>query len=1076
MAWRFHPSKFKNTTPKTPKKEDTIFDVPVGTLSSGNNGIQCSSSLISFNLDGEGGVAFRGKLGVLPVDARGRRQRKDMTIVCAHSEPLNDFTFFPFDANLLATCCRDERLKLWRIDNPLECRSIGDASAVLDLGADFYLECLAPHRTASQLLAAAYDSRVGIVDIAREAVALEMRVSSLDEHINSIAWSYDGKLLAALGDKGRHGAILDPRCNEPVADSLNVHGGSGRECRVIFAGIGKIVTSGFTNQRTQEIRLFDARNWRSAEHVQEYSPSTGVLLPLYDDDTKLLLLAGKGTNRLIITEIQSKAPVVSPVFEYVMHDQCVGACLGSKLRLDVMNGEVVRFYQLAKNCINPVSCIVPRRSYRDFHADLFPETVGPFPGCDSAEWLNGSDLQVLRFLQLYFRFDRLNDDGREREKFSPMRVSLDPSRKGELIATVKVNRRPQQHEVNANIERKESVETARDDSVEKATTAEEHANSNGNANLPSSSPEPPERQMVEETIIIDKPVVETKPEPAPEEPVRFRPVSEDANRDINRTGSRLSRVRSIVGVTSKYRHVETVPGGQHGTFTNVRSVNTRMPTESNAFCVSSKYAAIPLSGYAGIVSIVRVRLSEVCKLPDGVIDGVQNHTLLTDLIWNPFDESRLACGLDSGTVNVWTIEDTDRPLSQLEPSAVYKTKMPLEICRYNPCALDVMAVAAQDHWLSVWNLESNKCEWSTNPHGRDSSLAIAWSSDGRKLASVGRDLTLSVYEPQCGDSENALINRKQVLESPRAARILFACRDTLIVLVHFTRSSARVVTLLDSETLETIHTHTVDTSSQPLVPYYDFDSSVLFLTGKGDRTITMFEMLVSLMLYHPAYRLLDLDLDLFIARYNRQHPGRPPLGSIAIIETHPSLCLSFFFPLGANQMRLKVSHASPFLMPMAPASFPNGHQAISLHHKIVCDVRAVEFQRGWRLTEKSLERISFRVPRVKKDLFQSDLFPRALATWIPVMSASDWFAGHNQPPLFLDLCPEGMKQYISSPVPPVRRSLMQSEQEEQRRETAPPPPAHTQTIGDCRTEALRAAAREDRKLVGRNELVEQNWR
>lgn len=44
-----------------------------------------------------------------------------------------------------------------------------------------------------------------------------------------------------------------------------------------------------------------------------------------------------------------------------MHDQFVGASLGSKLRLDVMNGEVVRFYQLAKSCINPVPCIVPRR-------------------------------------------------------------------------------------------------------------------------------------------------------------------------------------------------------------------------------------------------------------------------------------------------------------------------------------------------------------------------------------------------------------------------------------------------------------------------------------------------------------------------------------------------------------------------------------------------------------------------------------------------------------------------------------------------------------------------------------------
>lgn len=65
-------------------------------------------------------------------------------------------------------------------------------------------------------------------------------------------------------------------------------------------------------QRTQEIRVFDMRNWQNAECVQEYSPSTGVLIPLYDDDTKLLFLAGKGTNKLIITEIQSRTPIISP--------------------------------------------------------------------------------------------------------------------------------------------------------------------------------------------------------------------------------------------------------------------------------------------------------------------------------------------------------------------------------------------------------------------------------------------------------------------------------------------------------------------------------------------------------------------------------------------------------------------------------------------------------------------------------------------------------------------------------------------------------------------------------------------
>lgn len=39
----------------------------------------------------------------------------------------------------------------------------------------------------------------------------------------------------------------------------------------------------------------------------------------------------------------------------------------------------------------------------------------------------------------------------------------------------------------------------------------------------------------------------------------------------------------------------------------------------------------------------------------------------------------------------------------------------------------------------------------------------------------------------------------------------------------------------------------MDVSSQPLAPFYDYDSSVLFLTGKGDRQITMFEVKLTVM-------------------------------------------------------------------------------------------------------------------------------------------------------------------------------------------------------------------------------------
>lgn len=64
----------------------------------------------------------------------------------------------------------------------------------------------------------------------------------------------------------------------------------------------------------------------------------------------------------------------------------------------------------------------------------------------------------------------------------------------------------------------------------------------------------------------------------------------------------------------------------------------------------------------------------------------------------------------------------------------------------------------------------------------------------------------------------------------------------------------------------------------------------------------------------------------------------------------------------------------PFLMPLSSWLASTGHQALSLQSKNLCDIRSVEFQRGWRLTEKSVEFLSFRVPRVKVcvSLFSSD--------------------------------------------------------------------------------------------------------
>lgn len=43
----------------------------------------------------------------------------------------------------------------------------------------------------------------------------------------------------------------------------------------------------------------------------QYTATTGVLIPQFDPDTKLLFLAGKGTNKIFLQELQQKQPVIS---------------------------------------------------------------------------------------------------------------------------------------------------------------------------------------------------------------------------------------------------------------------------------------------------------------------------------------------------------------------------------------------------------------------------------------------------------------------------------------------------------------------------------------------------------------------------------------------------------------------------------------------------------------------------------------------------------------------------------------------------------------------------------------------
>lgn len=75
-------------------------------------------------------------------------------------------------------------------------------------------------------------------------------------------------------------------------------------------------------------------------------------------------------------------------------EQTKGACLVPKRALRVMEGEVNRIMQLTSNTVIPIMYQVPRKTYRDFHSDLYPETNGYKTDLTVTQWLKGINTAV----------------------------------------------------------------------------------------------------------------------------------------------------------------------------------------------------------------------------------------------------------------------------------------------------------------------------------------------------------------------------------------------------------------------------------------------------------------------------------------------------------------------------------------------------------------------------------------------------------------------------------------------------------------------------------------------------------
>ncbi|XP_058435433.1 coronin-7 isoform X2 [Marmota monax] len=332
-----------------------------------------------------------GQVAVLELRKPGRLPDTALPTL-QNGAAVTDLAWDPFDPHRLAVAGEDARIRLWRVPPGGLEDMLTTPEAVLT-GHTEKIYSLRFHPLAADILASSsYDLTIRIWDL--QARAERLRLQGHQDQIFGLAWSPDGQQLATVCKDG-HVRVYEPRSGpEPLQEGPGPEGGRG--ARIVWVCDGRcLLVSGFDSQSERQLLLYMAdalAGGPSAVLGLDVAPST--LLPIYDPDTRLVLLTGKGDTRVFLYELLSEAPFFLECNSFTSPDPHKGFILLPKTECDVREVEFARCLRLRQTSLEPVAFRLPRVRKEFFQNDVFPDTAVSWEPVLSAEaWLGGTNGQ-----------------------------------------------------------------------------------------------------------------------------------------------------------------------------------------------------------------------------------------------------------------------------------------------------------------------------------------------------------------------------------------------------------------------------------------------------------------------------------------------------------------------------------------------------------------------------------------------------------------------------------------------------------------------------------------------------------
>ncbi|XP_055154742.1 coronin-1A isoform X1 [Symphalangus syndactylus] len=275
----------------------------------------------------------------------------------------------------------------------------------------------------------------------------------------------------------------------------------------------------------------------------------------------------------------------------------------------------------------------------------------------------------------------------------------------------------------------------------------------------------------------------------------------------------------------------------HGCFSFIVLTRASSAGESPAPPAPSSSSS-STSGFWGVTVLSRQQTGRVDKNAPTVC----GHTApVLDIAWCPHNDNVIASGSEDCTVMVWEIPDGGLMLPLREPVVTLEghTKR-VGIVAWHPTAQNVLLSAGCDNVIMVWDVGTGEAVLTLGPEVHpDTIYSVDWSRDGGLICTSCRDKRVRIIEPRKG---TVVAEKDRPHEGTRPVRAVFVSEGKILT-TGFSRMSERQVALWDTKHLEEpLSLQELDTSSGVLLPFFDPDTNIVYLCGKGDSSIRYFEI------------------------------------------------------------------------------------------------------------------------------------------------------------------------------------------------------------------------------------------